>query len=157
MYIKHWQILLSEWRRSGRDGLTIPFLLGSQQFSKEQINLDVKHLITDIASNSEFDVYLGYCMTIKEVIIGIRDESKEKIAGRFLKTSSGNTSNLFLTKFLDDLGEDVDAVSNALTEKYQDLIDDGKFSLNDDNWGSFSFSEVSFVKACLENGNTSPR
>ena len=81
MYSKYWQILLFEWRKQGRDGLTIPFLVGSQRyFPGTEAFQDIAALITDITTSKDFEVYIGYCMDIKQLILGVRSGNKLKIA-----------------------------------------------------------------------------
>lgn len=150
MYKKYWQTLLFEWRKQGRDGLTIPFILGSKQYcKKENDDLRVESLILEIASNSAFEVYLSYCMTIDQIILGIRDESKRQNAGQFLITTANTNSNLFISKFLDDFEMDVISVSKDLANRYQYLVDEGNFSFNDREWGDFTSSETTFIKSCF--------
>ena len=64
MYKKYWQILLSEWRESTRNGLTIPFIIGSQKYLKVSVNQDVVKLIWDIANSDDFEVYITYCTDV---------------------------------------------------------------------------------------------
>lgn len=92
-------------------------------------------------------------MDIDDFILGIRDETKTKIAGIFLSYNN-QVSNFYLTKFVDDLGNDVEAVIEKLTEKYQATIDAGNYSKNDNEMGNFSDNEVQFIKTCFENSLT---
>lgn len=147
---KYWQILLTEWRKQGNDGLTIPFILGSKQYcGNETGDLNVENLILDIAANSEFEVYLSYCMTIAQIVLGIRDESKHRNAGQFLTSTANTNSNLFVSKFLEDFDKDVISVSKELSNRYQYLIDKGSFSFNNREWGDFTSSEIAFIRSCF--------
>ena len=67
---KYWTVILSEWRNRGRDGLTLPFVIGSQKYLRQSIKQDIKELFADILS-SDAKVYLKYCLTTEEIILGI--------------------------------------------------------------------------------------
>ena len=147
---KYWQTLLLEWRKQGRDGLTIPFILGSKAYIENgKDELSVESLIFDIATNSAFEVYLSYCMTLDQIILGIRDESKRTNAGQFLITAANTNSKLFISRFLDDFDKDVVSVSKELANRYQYLVDQGNFSFNNREWGDFTSSEITFIKNCF--------
>jgi hypothetical protein len=45
--MEYWEILLSEWRKKGRDGYSIPFIIGSQQFLDKTSKQNVDNLIAD--------------------------------------------------------------------------------------------------------------
>ena len=147
---KYWQTLLFSWREQGGDGLTIPFILGSKQYYDHgNDDLSVEKLILEIAYNSEFEVYLSYCMTIDQLILGIRDQSKYQNAGHFLITASNTRSNLFISKFLTDFDEDVVSVAKELATRYQHLVNQGNFSFNNREWGGFSSEEMNFIKSIV--------
>jgi hypothetical protein len=149
MYSKYWQILLFEWRKQGRDGLTIPFLIGSQRyFPGTEAFQDIAALITDIATSNDFEVYIGYCMDIKQLILGVRSGNKLKIAGNHLLFENGQQSRLFITKFVDNLGEELDSIITALTEMFQSYIDQEQYSINQKEWGGYSADELDFIQSC---------
>lgn len=139
----YWKVLLTEWRHQGGDGLTIPYLIGAQKyFTGFEIRQGVKDLIIDIATNKDLDVYIAYCMTIKELILGVRTGSKLKIAGNHVILDDGNISNFFLTTFAEDLGSSKDGIINNLIEKYQPLINNKQYSINQTLWGSYTYDEL---------------
>jgi hypothetical protein len=147
----YWKVLLTEWRRKGHDGLTIPFLIGAQKYFTGFDNRQgIKDLVVNIAKNKDLDVYIGYCMTIKELILGIRSGPKLKIAGNHVILDDGNISNLFLTKFVEDLGTSLDEITNTLIEKYKPLIDDKQYSINQTIWGSYTSEEMNFIQECAD-------
>lgn len=148
-YIKYWQILLKEWREGNRNGLTIPFIIGSQKYLPISKHQNIAELLRDIASSSEFEVYLTYCTDINDLILGVRDDTKATIAGHHLILENGLPSNFFLTKIVYDLGSDLESVSQELTERYQPYVDLEKFSTNDRLRGAFGDNDIKFIKNCF--------
>ncbi len=147
--LKYWQLLLTQWRREGGDGLTLPFIIGAQKyFHVTPPEQTIAELVMDIAQSNEFEVYLTYCMDIKELILGIREGRKCDIAGTHLKLENGENSSLFLTKFVDDLGTDLKSLQESLIEKFQDTIDARQYSINQKEWGDYTSSEVKFILTC---------
>ncbi len=147
---KYWERLLIEWRALGRDGLTIPYIIGSQQFLlTTHINQNIEELLIDIASNKECEVYITYCMNINEIILGIRDSSKRKIAGHFPPLEGKDQSKLFLTSFVENLGTDVESICLSLTVKFQGHIDGKHFSKRGDEWVEYSTGEKEFIRSCF--------
>ncbi|WP_316777862.1 hypothetical protein [Pedobacter antarcticus] len=149
---QYWQTLLSNWRELGHDGLTIPYILGAKRYcAYEDDNLSVEELIFDISTNSTYQVYLSYCFSIDQIILGIRDESKRNNAGEFLLSSLNENSSLFISKFLDDFKRDVFSVGKELAMRFQDIVDEGNFSFNNREWGNFTSDELSFIRSCFAN------
>jgi len=138
---------LIEWRANKKDGLTIPFIVGSQKFLlSSHVYQTIDELVLSIVHNSQIEVYLTYCPIINEIILGLRDESKKNISGYFPNYNGAPQSKLFLTSFPLGLGDDVESITVSLTEKYQPLIDLSCFSINDRQWGNFTGDEVRFIK-----------
>lgn len=151
MYTKYWQNLLWKWRQNGNDGLTIPFIIGAQKhFANSTPKQSIKELINDIINSKEFEVYIGYCMNIKELILGIRSDDKVNITGGHLLLENGEKSNFYVTKFVADLGTDLNEISETLTEKYQSIIDSGRYSINQQEWGAYTLDEVEFIQECIK-------
>ncbi|MCE7864276.1 MAG: hypothetical protein DYG99_12120 [Bacteroidetes bacterium CHB5] len=150
-HTKYWEQLLVEWRALGRDGLTIPYIIGSQQFLPSTNCVQtIESLLLDISTNKEYEVYITYCMNINEIILGIRDESKTKIAGHFPPLNGGKQQKLFLTNGVSNLGDNVESIIITLMEKYQEKIASEKFSKRGDEWGDYSTSEKEFIISCLK-------
>jgi hypothetical protein len=150
-HTKYWEQLLVEWRTLGRDGLTIPYIIGSQQFlpsTHKAQNIEV--LLLDISTNKGCEVYITYCMNINEIILGIRDQSKTKIAGHFPPLNGDNQQKLFLTNVVSNLGDNVESIITSLMERYQEKIDREKFSKRGDEWGDYSTSEKEFIMNSLK-------
>lgn len=79
------------------------------------------------------------------MILGIRDETKLRIAGEFIKLPNNSKSNLFLTKIANNLGNNVDGIAKTLEEKYQMAIDKNKFSVNNRVSDDFTDKERNFI------------
>ena len=54
--MEYWEILLKKQRERGKNGLTIPFLLGSQQYLPANSNQDITGLIQDMATRSSLNL-----------------------------------------------------------------------------------------------------
>ncbi len=146
---KYWQILLRKWREEGKNGFSIPFIIGSQQYlpPNNQVQ-NIKDLILDIVHNSTISIYITYCTDIKDLILGIRDNSKEKIAGYFPNYNSSPQSEFFVTNIADDLGKTVEENIISLTGKYQSCIDAKEFSKTQNKRGNYSPDERTFIESC---------
>ena len=148
---KYWQILLTEWRKLGRDGFTIPFIIGSQKFLGDTYEVqDIKALITDIIQNEELVVCIKYCMTTEDIVLEILDERKN-LPGYFPPYLGADQSKLFLTSFLKDLGSDCELIISSFIEKYQKYIDKEEFSKNDRQRGDYLPEETIFIKKSFAN------
>jgi hypothetical protein len=65
----YWERLLREWRKQGRDGFSIPFVIGSQKCLPASHKIQgIGDLIMDIALNQHCSVYILYCNTIQDII-----------------------------------------------------------------------------------------
>ena len=145
----YWEILLSKWREKGRDGFTIPYLLGSQNYLPlSEEHHDISELITNIAYGN-YKIYISYCMDINDIILGIYEGEKQKIAGKFI-VQNGFETSLFLTKFLSDLGDNLESIIDSLNHKYHEDIAAKSYSRNNEKLGDFSVEEINFIKSCFE-------
>lgn len=154
---------MTEWRKLGRDGFTIPFIVGSQKFLGETNEVqDIKELITDIIQNEELVVCIKYCWTTDDIVLEILYE-KKKLVGYFPPYMGAIQSKLFLTSFIKDLGTDCESIISSFIEKYQNYIDKGEFSKNERHRGDYLPEETIFIKksfanliaSCLVNSATS--
>lgn len=151
---KYWEILLIKWRERGQDGLTIPFIIGSQKYLPTQhSHQEIEGLIVDIATSNGTEIYVSYCMNIKEIILGVRDNSKKAIVGHFPPFEGQNQTKLFLTSFVSDLGNDVKSVAWALKEHFQGHIDSANFSKRNGEWTDYSGKDSAFIKDCFNSIN----
>lgn len=147
---KYWEILLINWREKGRDGFSLPFLIGSQQYLANNTNQNIKELITDIIENSNHEIYIAYCMNINDLVLGIRDVSKQKISGSFPKFKNKPQSKFFLTNFLNDLGQNAESIIDKLTVRYERQINSKKYSINNHIISDYNVTEIEFIKSSLK-------
>lgn len=147
---QYWEILLSNWRESGRDGFSIPYLIGSQQYLTDNKNQDISELFIDILTNSNQEIYLTYCMNIDDLILGIRDDSKKRIKGFFPKYNKQEQNKFYLTDFVRDLGTDLESIIENLTDKYLHQINNKLYSINNRIPGNYTASEIYFIKKSFE-------
>lgn len=150
--MKYWQKLLTQWReKEKRDGFTIPYIIGSQKYLKyKEYNQNVEDLILDVANENSTDIYIKYCASTGDLILGVRDETKIAIPGKFLKFENGKESNLFLTDFSKNLGNSVEEVALELFDRYQKYIDSEQYSKNGRERGDYDINESDFIKECFK-------
>ena len=146
---KYWHRLLTQWRNDGRDGFTIPYVIGSQKYvPTNHAHQNIEQLLIDIVNNREDEIYIKYCITTQDIILGIRDETKINIPGEFPPFNGTPQSKLFLTSFLTDLGSNVESIILKLKERYEEHIDSEKFSINDRVRGYYLEEEIDFIRNC---------
>ena len=150
--MKYWQILLTQWREiKKRDGFTIPYIIGSQKYLKnKEYNQNVEDLILDIAHNDSTDIYIKFCTSTDDLILGVRDETKLNIPGKFLNFENGVESNLFLTDFSKNLGNNVEEVASELYDRYQKYVNSEEYSKNGRERGDYEIEESDFIKECFK-------
>lgn len=138
----YWEILLVQWRRQGKDGLTIPFLIGSQNYFRDSHNDGIRELLISMAY-SNIETYLTYCPTIRDLILGIRDEKRGNFAGKFI-THNGEETNLFVSKMID--GNNLDVIIEDMIDRYQDAINSGNYSRNNRELGEYNSDDIAFIQ-----------
>ena len=142
--MNYWQTLLQTWREEGHDGLTIPFIVGSQKYFEPRSVQDIKQLLSAIAWEGEIDIYLTYCTTINDLILGLWTGDKQRIKGRFLENS-----RLYLTNGVSDLGVDINTVCKSLEDRYGHDIAASRFSKSERDRGDFSSQDIAFINRCV--------
>lgn len=148
--MKYWEKLLVKWRKKSRDGFSIPYIIGSQKFLKKPSKQNIEGLLIDIIENSENEIYISYCMTINDLILGIRDNSKKRINGYFPKYKEKEQSKFFVTSFISDLGTDVEKIIENLNDRYSERILKEQFSINNRIPGDYNQNEKEFITECLK-------
>jgi|GEM_PF-1564574 len=149
---RYWNTILSEWRNKGRDGFTLPFIIGAQKYLKRDTqHQHIADLLTDIVQSKDLKVYLKYCITTEEIILGMYDENGNNLKGTFPNHKGYSQNQLFLTFFLDNLGKDVEEIIQSLTDRYQGRINKGEFSKHKDrSWGDFEGEEITFIQSSFK-------
>jgi len=150
--MKYWEVLLTKQRERGKDGLTIPFLIGSQNYLPSiHIRQDIEGLILDIVSSNTFETCLRYCMGTQTFILEIRKPRNSVFFPTYKTETQSNFSVSVFSK--DDLGDNVEKLIAKLIERFQDVIDEGKFSAvsnvdaRQPDWRPFSGDDdIPFIK-----------
>ena len=154
--MKYWEILLLAQKERGKSGLTIPFLIGSQQFiNGDYIFQNIEDLIIDIVNNANFEICLRYCFGTHTFILEKRNPKNNVI---YLNYNNAAQLNLSLSLFSkDDFGNNIENLILRLEIMFQEIIDEEKYSAKPDvhdrepNWTSYtSDDDIPFI---LENFN----
>jgi len=147
--MKYWEELLVQWQDKGNTGLSIPFVVGSQQFIPRQYQThDILNLLVDVASSSTIEVSLSYCMNIMDFILAVRDKSHSPGAGFYPSFKCAPQKSLFVSDFL-KMGDNVETISASLAERLDYYILQGQYSINDGERGSFTGGEIQFILKCF--------
>jgi hypothetical protein len=146
--MRYWEKLMIKWRADGKDGLTIPFLIGTRTyFEAEQELLSVHNLFADMIINAQSKLYIKYCFEIGEIIVGIFDTSKEKNAGEFLDFNSKTQTAFFVTKpFVDDWKADFHYGIDYLSERYEITLRNKHYSFVQREWRTFDSKDLEFIQ-----------
>jgi len=139
-----WYMLLTAWRNKGKNGLTLPFLIGSQRYLHNVDSLSIKDLITEMASSAKTQVILTHCIDINELIFCVRDENNNQLGGNFVRLEKGLRGSLYVSKIVDIYNQN-DLIIH-LEDRYKHLIENNRFSKVDYNeWGYFTENDVDFI------------
>ncbi|MBS1512830.1 MAG: hypothetical protein JST86_18450 [Bacteroidetes bacterium] len=148
---KFWQKLLRKWREEGRDGFSIPYIIGSQQYLPANHNSqDIHDLITDIIETGDETILLRYCFNIGDLILEITGGMGENKFHRFPSLYGSSQSILKVSNFMDDLGNTTEDLIEILTERYEPFINAGLFSINEGERGDYTPTEKIFIRTCYE-------
>lgn len=144
--MQYWEKLLVAWREQGRNGLTIPFLIGSQQYLPNAwIHSTPSELLTDVVQQASHKVFLTYCMDIKGLILGIKEGQHGEIAGYYPTFKTQYQHRLYVSSFLANHGKSVESVSAALDESLQDQIDSQTYSSSETGKRPYNNLETAFI------------
>jgi hypothetical protein len=152
--MKYWNVLLKKQREQGKDGLTLPYLIGSQNYLTGNFQRHgITELIEDILSDDLFEVNVRYCMNICALIFEIK---KDKNVAYFPAFNGKKQDRLSISISLrDEIGETVNSLTSVLTEMYQDKINQNLFSAkphpNERSalWNKFSTEDETFIRECF--------
>lgn len=147
--MKYWQSLLQNWRSQGHDGLTIPFIIGSQKYLPASATRQgIAELVNEIADSRDCEVYLNYCFTINDLIFGIRSGKKLDLPVKNI-LRDGDATSFYLSIFFKDVEPNTESLISLLEERCQRHIDAENYSINDNERGDFTSEEIAFIKHCL--------
>lgn len=149
--MKYWEVLLQNHLEKGKDGLSIPFLIGSQKYLPDSFNHQtIRELIEEMIYHDTFEKCLRYCLGTQTFIIEIRKEKNAVYYPQINKQEQANLSvGLFYRK---DFTDDVDKLIQELQIRFQEPIDIGLFSAEPNvdsrsvKWNNFSGREIWFIK-----------
>lgn len=148
--MEYWEILLLKHRERGKDGLTIPFLIGSQKYLCNNPNQDIAGLINSMATSTAFETCIRYCMGTQTMIAEIR---KQKNMVYYVQSPTGEPTNLSIgIMSKDDLGDNIVQLSESLADKFQDAIEAERFSAEPNvdgrsvHWREFTFEDIQFIE-----------
>ena len=154
--MKYWELLLTKQRERGKDGLTLPFLIGSQDYLPEtHIRQNIEDIILDIVFSKTFETCIRYCMGTQTFILEIRKPKNSVYYPTYKNTEQSNLSVASFSK--KDLGDNIDTLIDFLRENFQDKIDEGLFSAVPNtyertaNWTAFSIEDdIPFIESSFK-------
>ena len=124
-----------------RNGLTIPFILGSESIIANNKDLSSVSEFVNSITNEEFPCYLSLlkCGNIGEIIIGVLDEETLNYLGKKL-----SEYYLIFGKLV--IMESTFKQTEKLIEIYQPKIDNKTFSVTNGKWREFSKQDLNRIK-----------
>ncbi|WAC39239.1 hypothetical protein [Pedobacter sp. SL55] len=147
--MKYWEILLIKQQERGKDGLTIPFLIGSQKYFSSEVSYNINSLIQEMAISKTFETCIRYCMGTQTLIAEVR---KEKNAVYYVKDNQEVTNISIGVMSKGDLGLELDQVIENLIDKFLIPIKDNQFSAEPNvngrcvKWNKFSTQDIQFIR-----------
>ncbi|MBK9391742.1 MAG: hypothetical protein IPN68_16705 [Bacteroidetes bacterium] len=154
--MKYWEILLSKQRERGHDGLTLPFLIGAQNYLPEtHIIQNVKDLILEMISKNSFETCVRFCTGTQTLFFEIRNKKNSVYFPSYkLQKQDGLSVGVF-HRF--ELGDSIDVLIENMEDKFQKAIDDKKYSAESNvngrevKWISFTNDkDIPFIKRSFE-------
>ena len=151
--MKYWEILLIKQRERGKDGLTLPFLIGSQMFLPKSVyasNQNIRKLIIDIVENNDLEVCLRYCMAINTYILEIK-KSKNTV---YYPLYRGNFQESLSVAIFhkEKLGNEIEQIIDNLNCELLTPINSNLFSADANVasrspvWREFTEDEIRFIE-----------
>lgn len=144
----YWFRLISYWvKEHKKNGLTIPFVIGAEQFYYESLSFEAKtvsQLLTEIInSNIDEIITLSFCNNIGDYVLGIQNNNI--INGLEFKNSLNRTT-LVAALSTEILGTNIESIANSLTEKYSQFLRSKQYSLINFNYTYFNESDIRIIK-----------
>lgn len=150
----YWYKLILHWVKVlGREGLTIPFIIGAKSLvsiGNEVTKKSISDLFSEIKnSDIKNTITLSYCDTIGEYVLGINNPNSPKVGSNIKNQNTGKTT-LITTTGIEVLGKSLDEISDSLVERYLLCLQQGEYSKIDLKWAKYSDSEIKMIKTILE-------
>lgn len=124
--MEYWKKLLLFQRQLGKNGLTIPFIIGSQNLIPFNPYYDISKLILEIVLNESFEVTLSLCPDIHTLILEIKKPYKYVYYPKF--NDKEQTKFSLGINLREDLGETIEEIIPKLIKEFQEIIDAKTFS-----------------------------
>jgi hypothetical protein len=159
LFMKYWEALLINQRQRGKDGLTLPFLIGSQQYLPENHILQgIEELIVDMVNTDTIETCIRYCMGTQALIFEMRKTLNKVYYPTYQDDDQKNLS--FAQFHKQDLGDSIEILIPNLINQYQHILDEGYYSAESNaydrqaNWKLFSTTEdIIFINESFKLGN----
>ncbi|NOT77196.1 MAG: hypothetical protein HOP08_19910 [Cyclobacteriaceae bacterium] len=144
--MRYWEALLISWQNMGRNGLSIPFVIGSQEFLPDSYELQsVAELLEDIVQTERTRVCISLCHEISALILKpIGDQLPNN---GFFPTHNGSHQGHVFVINLTELPDDMGLISEVLTERFEYEISHGLFSKRETgSYQKFNAADILFIK-----------
>ena len=157
--MKYWEVLLTKQRERGKAGLTLPFLIGSQEYlPSSHIQNGIEDIILDILSSNSFETCIRPCLDTHTLILEIRNPKNNVFFPTYNNETQSNLSIAILLK--SDLGDSIKLLIEKLIEEFQEPITKGLFSAEPNVngrspiWNPFSYDDITFIQQCFAEQTT---
>jgi hypothetical protein len=152
--MRNWYKLIYYWCKvRNRNGLTIPFILGSESLNNSSFLLSenaVKDLLEQIKNSSHKETFiLQRCENVGEYVLGMNNEDNPMF-GLEVRSNSTQKTTLIATMDTSVLGKSFDEISDSLNRRYNDNLSKKKYSRNDFSWTEYSESDKNTIKQALD-------
>ena len=138
---KYWYALIKYWSRDlKRSGLTIPFIIGAQEFADSN-KLDISSLLEEIRNTeTEEKIIIRYCGDLKEYVLGL-----DEIAYPVAKYLNGDNFILFFDSEIEQLGK-FENIKKHFTQLYGAIVFEKKYSNVLGHWEYFTEKDIEMIK-----------
>ncbi|GAA0892667.1 hypothetical protein GCM10009122_23460 [Fulvivirga kasyanovii] len=149
----YWSRLINHWVRvKGRNGLTIPFILGVRTLIDNDFKI-MHHCVTDLFTeirNSDSDevITLQHCENIGEYVLGLNDPTNGK-DGLLVPDEKTGKTKIIATLNTQVLGKTFEEIIKSLQNRYSDCLTNGTFSRVNFKWTEFSESDLKMIDEAL--------
>ena len=140
-----WLKLLENWSlEEKRTGLTIPFIVGFLNYEQEKVSSVNELFELILNSNEEVNVYLNYCDEfLGEYVLSIKENKNVHLIEKRGKTS------IIFTQSCEILGKSYAEIMEKISSKYNQYIENSKYSKIDNDWEYFNEKEIKFIEKNL--------
>lgn len=135
------------------DGLTIPFILGAQQYIDKNAELDynaVAGLFTAVAGADLPEKAVLKDCAANQYIITLRTNEfcRENLQHALIFKNAKGRASLYVAEYLMWLGKNIDEISKALFNEYKGLFQRKTFSWHDRklSWQELSADEILVIR-----------